>query len=58
MREYFSHQQLDLSSIVLSLIDQEKIPNDCSSGSKLMSYLEMGEVCHTAMEDAEKESDG
>lgn len=53
MRKYFSHQQLDLSSVVLSMIDMQMIPAECSSGSKLMNYLGMGEVCHTAMEDAE-----
>lgn len=53
MRQYFSHQQLDLSSVVLSMIDLNLIPSNCSSGSGLMKYLSMGDVCHTAMEDAE-----
>lgn len=53
MRKYFFHQQLDLSSAVLSFIDMGMIPPECNKGSGLMSYLNMGEVAHTAMEDAE-----
>ncbi|MBT7610480.1 MAG: hypothetical protein HN576_12040 [Bacteriovoracaceae bacterium] len=52
MRKYFHHQVLDLSSTVYSLIDLNLIPEKCISGSDLMSYLKMGEVCHTALEDA------
>lgn len=53
MRTHFYHQQLDLSSAVLAYIDMGFLPEECSKGSELMKYLEMGEVCHTAMEDAE-----
>ncbi len=52
MRTYFNHRQLDLSSVAYALVDMEKIPAACESGSKLMSFLNMGEVAHTALEDA------
>lgn len=52
MREYFNHQTLDLSSIVMGLIDMNKIPVTCLSGSELMKHFNMGEVAHTALEDA------
>ncbi len=52
MRNYFEHRQLDLSCIAYGLIDMELIPAECESGSKLMKFLNMGEVAHTALEDA------
>lgn len=52
MRQYFNHRQLDLSCVAYALIDTKIIPTECESGSKLMSYLGMGEVAHTALEDA------
>ncbi|MCO4795061.1 MAG: hypothetical protein KC493_15195 [Bacteriovoracaceae bacterium] len=52
MRKYFHHQVLDLSSIVIGLVDMGKLPKECLSGSGLMNHLQMGEVCHTALEDA------
>lgn len=52
MRKYFHHQQLDLSSVVYSFIDLNKIPQECRSGSFLMNHLGFGEVAHTALEDA------
>lgn len=52
MRKYFNHRQLDLSSIAYGLIDMNHIPAECESGSKLMSHLGMGDVAHTALEDA------
>lgn len=52
MRKFFHHRNLDLSSTANTLIDLNMIPKECSSGSKLMSYLNMGEVKHTALEDA------
>lgn len=52
MRQYFNHRQLDLSCVAYALIDMKVIPSECESGSKLMNYLEMGEVAHTALEDA------
>jgi oligoribonuclease (3'-5' exoribonuclease) len=53
MRKYFHHQVLDLSSTVYSLIDLNLIPKNCVSGTDLMNFLEMGDVCHTALEDAD-----
>lgn len=52
MRKYFHHRNLDLSSTANTLIDMKFIPPECSSGSKLMEFLGMGEVKHTALEDA------
>jgi oligoribonuclease (3'-5' exoribonuclease) len=52
MRKYFEHRQLDLSSVAYTLIDMKHIPSECESGSKLMKYLSMGEVAHTALEDS------
>ncbi|EQC51211.1 exonuclease domain-containing protein [Bacteriovorax sp. DB6_IX] len=52
MRKYFNHRQLDLSSVAYTLIDMQHIPAECESGSKLMDFLGMGEVAHTALEDA------
>lgn len=52
MRELFHHQVLDLSSVVMSMVDNKLIPPECLSGSELMNYLKLGDVCHTAMEDA------
>jgi DNA polymerase-3 subunit epsilon len=52
MRKYFNHRQLDLSAIAYGLIDMKHIPAECESGSKLMSHLGMGDVAHTALEDA------
>jgi len=52
MRKYFHHRNLDLSSTANTLIDLKIIPAQCSSGSELMKYLGMGEVKHTALEDA------
>lgn len=52
MREYFHHQVLDLSSTVISLVDMGKLPNECLSGSGLMKHVGMGDVAHTALEDA------
>ncbi len=52
MRKYFSHRQLDLSSMVYGLIDLGHLPIECASGSELMKYFGFGEVAHTALEDA------
>ena len=52
MNHYFHHRNLDLSCFTLGLIDMGKLEKGMDSGSKLMNYLEMGEVCHTALEDA------
>lgn len=52
MREYFQHRQLDLSSVAYSLIDLGHLPVSCQSGSNLMNEFGMGDVAHTALEDA------
>ena len=52
MRKYFHHQVLDLSSIVMSDIDRGFLPSACISGSELMNHFQMGDVAHTALEDA------
>lgn len=52
MRNYFSHRVNDLSSFVYNLIDAKIIPEKCISGSEMMKFLNMGEVAHTALEDA------
>ena len=52
MRKYFVHRQLDLSSFVYALIDMKQLSPEMVSGSELMSFLNMGEVAHTALADA------
>lgn len=52
MRKYFNHRQLDLSGIAYSLMDLNLVPAGMESGSAMMSYLGMGSVAHTALEDA------
>lgn len=52
MREHFHHQVLDLSSVAFSLIDLGILPRECATGSGMMKYLNMGDVAHTALEDA------
>jgi len=52
MREHFHHQVLDLSSVAFSLIELALLPKECATGSGMMKYLNMGDVAHTALEDA------
>jgi oligoribonuclease (3'-5' exoribonuclease) len=52
MRRYFNHRVLDLTSIAFGMVDAQILPRECRSGSGLMSHLKMGDVCHTALEDA------
>ena len=52
MNKYFHHRNLDLSCFTLGLIDMGKLSPGMDSGATLMEYLEMGDVCHTALEDA------
>jgi DNA polymerase-3 subunit epsilon len=52
MRQHFSHRVLDLTSHVLGLIDMKLLPPETKSGSQLMKHLAMGDVAHTALEDA------
>lgn len=53
MRKYFSHRTNDLTSFTCNLIDLDILPQECISGSKLMNHLHMGNVAHTALEDAQ-----
>lgn len=52
MQKHFSHRILDLSSTAYSLVDMKLLPPSCESGSGLMKHLGLGDVCHTALEDA------
>ncbi len=52
MRKYFHHRDLDLSSSARTLIDMGILPSSSASGSELMKLLGLGEVVHTALEDA------
>ncbi len=52
MNKYFEHRYLDLSSVAYTFVDLKKLPPACRSGSALMKHFEMGEVAHTALEDA------
>lgn len=52
MNKHFHHRNLDLSCYTLGLIDMGKLEKGMDSGAKLMEFLDMGDVCHTALEDA------
>lgn len=52
MNKYFHHRNLDLSCYTLGLIDMGLLGPGMDSGSNLMNLLNMGDVCHTALEDA------
>ena len=52
MNEHFHHRTLDLSCFCMGLIDAGLLPEGMDSGNKLMQYFGMGEVLHTALEDA------
>ncbi len=52
MRRYFHHRILDLSSIGYGMVDLGNLPQGMDSGTNLMNHLGMGEVAHTALEDA------
>lgn len=52
MRNYFHHRDLDLSSSARTLIDMGILPAQSASGSELMKLLGLGEVAHTASDDA------
>lgn len=52
MRRYFHHRILDLSSVGYSLVDMGQLPQGMDSGTNLMNHLGMGDVAHTALEDA------
>ncbi len=52
MRTYFHHRVLDMSSFCYGLIDLNFLPPGMASGQQLMKFLKMGDVAHTAIEDA------
>lgn len=52
MNKNFHHRTQDLSCFLMGLIDLGLLPAGMESGSKIMDYFEMGEVAHTALEDA------
>lgn len=52
MRKYFHHRNMDLSGFGYGLIDMGILPQGMDSGTNLMNHLGMGEVAHTALEDA------
>jgi oligoribonuclease (3'-5' exoribonuclease) len=52
MREHFHHQTLDMSSVAISFADKGILPEACRSGGGLMKHFNMGDVAHTALEDA------
>lgn len=52
MRKYFHHRNLDLSGLGYGFIDLGLLPQGMDSGTNLMNHLGMGEVAHTALEDA------
>ncbi len=52
MRDNFSHRTFDFTTFCYGLVDMGVLPQGMESGSKLMEFLGMGEVAHTALEDA------
>jgi DNA polymerase-3 subunit epsilon len=52
MRTYFHHQVVDVSSLARFCVDAGVIPDTACSGSGLLKYLKLGDVAHTALEDA------
>lgn len=53
MDKHFHHRNLDLSCFCMGLIDMGKLEKGMDSGSKLMEKFGLGEVLHTALEDAQ-----
>ncbi|MBF0207944.1 MAG: 3'-5' exoribonuclease [Oligoflexia bacterium] len=52
MQKYFSHKVMDLSCFAMGLIDLGLLPADHHSSSALLQHFSLGEVPHTALEDA------
>ncbi|MCY4524535.1 MAG: exonuclease domain-containing protein [Halobacteriovoraceae bacterium] len=52
MRKYFHYHVVDLTSVVYSLVDLRCLPVEVLSGSALAKHYGIGEVAHTALEDA------
>jgi hypothetical protein len=49
---YFSHKVLDVTSIAFFRMDEGLLPKGSDGSSALMRHFHMGNVSHTAMEDA------
>jgi DNA polymerase-3 subunit epsilon len=49
---HFSHKVLDVTSVAFLRIDEGLLPKDHHGSRSLMNYFKMGQVCHTALEDA------
>ena len=52
MNNQFHHRNQDLSCYTMGLIDMGLMQKGMDSGAELMKLLKMGDVCHTALEDA------
>jgi oligoribonuclease (3'-5' exoribonuclease) len=52
MNKHFHHRNLDLSCFTMGLIDMGKLEAGMDSGARLMEHFGLGEVSHTALEDA------
>ena len=57
MNKHFHHRNLDLSCFCLGLIDMGRLEKGMDSGSNLMNKYGLGEVSHTALEDAVNTAD-
>jgi DNA polymerase-3 subunit epsilon len=57
MNKHFHHRNQDLSNYTLGLIDMGLMDKGMDSGANLMAFLNMGDVCHTALEDAVNTAD-
>jgi oligoribonuclease (3'-5' exoribonuclease) len=52
MNQYFHHRVCDLSCFSIGLIDAKLLEEGMDSGDKMMKFFKMGDVQHTALEDA------
>ena len=52
MRKHFHHHVLDLTSVVYALVNLGYLPPATLAGSELAKYYKMGDIAHTALEDA------
>lgn len=52
MNDHFHHRNLDLSCFTMGLIDMGLLEKGMDSGAKLMEFCGLGDVAHTALEDA------
>ncbi|MBF0313308.1 MAG: hypothetical protein HQK50_17300 [Oligoflexia bacterium] len=52
MNTFFLHKVMDLTAFAFGLIDLNLLPEGVHSSSELMKHFKMGEVSHTALDDA------